>query len=237
MGDGARRSSRAQPSPVAAERGGARDERRKQILKAAVQVFAEKGYHGCRISDVAERAGTAYGLVYHYFGNKEGLLASIFETNWSVFAKALEDVAEQESTTQDKVRQMVQFLLNAFEVNPLLVKVLVLEFGRSSRLGDPLDDPHVNRVFSSVQRIFREGAEKGELSPGLDPRALTVVFLGALEAALASFVIPSPGDAASPAQPTSYEAMRETLMHIVSRGFFLQKGKTPEKRGGRKARP
>lgn len=216
------------PLPSAAERNGGKDDRKRQILQAAVEVFAEKGYHGCRISDVADRAGVAYGLVYHYFGNKESLLAHIFSTNWNVFAKALEDTAEAEGSTQDKVRQIVQFLMNAFELNPLIVKVLVLEFGRSSRLGDTLDAPEVGRVFKAMQRIFREGAERGELSPGLDPRALTIVFLGALEAALASFVIPSSRDGHAP-EPATYEAMRDTLMAIVNRGFFLQKPPQPKK--------
>ncbi len=192
-----------------------------------MQVFAEKGYHGCRISDVADRAGVAYGLVYHYFGNKESLLAHIFTANWSVFAKALEAIAEQDTTTQDRVRQIVQFLMNAFELNPLIVKVLVLEFGRSSRLGDTLDTPEVARVFAAMQRILREGKERGELSPALDPRALTIIFLGALEAALASFVIPSSSDAGGAPEPASYEAMRDTLMGIVNRGFFERPPPTP----------
>ena len=44
-------------------------EKRRAILHAAVRVFAEKGYHGCRIADVARAANVAYGLVYHYFRN------------------------------------------------------------------------------------------------------------------------------------------------------------------------
>ena len=92
-GQGASRSS---PAP---------DERKKQILKAAVEVFAERGYHGCRISDVADRAGVAYGLVYHYFGNKEALLDHIFQANWEVFGKALEDVAAQEGLTPRQDQQ------------------------------------------------------------------------------------------------------------------------------------
>ena len=61
--------------PKVAATAEARDQdRRKTILRAAVEVFARKGYHGCRIADVAKEAGVAYGLVYHYFRNKEELL-------------------------------------------------------------------------------------------------------------------------------------------------------------------
>ena len=56
-----------------------RRDKRKRILDAAVCVFARMGYHGARVSDIAREAGIAYGLVYHYFTNKEEILNTIFE--------------------------------------------------------------------------------------------------------------------------------------------------------------
>ncbi|MFZ9888215.1 MAG: TetR/AcrR family transcriptional regulator [Myxococcota bacterium] len=235
-------ASRATPAAEAesldgtADRAPGKDERRKQILQAAVEVFAERGYHGCRISDVADRAGVAYGLVYHYFGNKESLLAQIFKSNWNVFAKALEELAEQETSTVERVRQVVRFLMNAFEFNPLIVKVLVLEFGRSSRLGDTLDSPEVARVFAAMERMLREGRDRGELAPSLDPRALTVVFLGALEAALASFVIPTGSEEHSEGAET-FEAMQRTLMTLVDSAFPGERGTTPDEKQRASSKP
>jgi len=59
---------------VATTRSAAQEERRRQILDAAVRAFAKKGYHACRVSDIAEEAGVAYGLVYHYFESKDAVL-------------------------------------------------------------------------------------------------------------------------------------------------------------------
>ena len=53
-------------------------DRRRQILDAAVKVFARNGFHRARVGDIAEEAGVAYGLVYHYFSSKEALLETIF---------------------------------------------------------------------------------------------------------------------------------------------------------------
>lgn len=211
-----------------------KEDKRKQILKAAVKVFAEKGYHGCRISDVANEAGVAYGLVYHYFGNKEGLLRSIFETNWAVFAKAIEQIAGAQVPTGEKIRQIVDFLMNAFEASPLVVKVLVLEFGRSSRLGDALDDPEVNRVFSAVHSIFKEGKRRGELDAGVDPWSVTVLFLGALEAALASLVLPTPGEGGDLSR--SLRGMRESLITSFTRGLVVAEGNDARARAKANAR-
>ena len=52
------------------ERSRAGRDKRQLILDAAIKVFADKGYHGSRVSDIANEAGIAYGLVYHYFKNK-----------------------------------------------------------------------------------------------------------------------------------------------------------------------
>lgn len=213
------RKARADAPEAAGAEEGARDGRRKQILQAAARVFADRGYHGARISDVAEEAGVAYGLVYHYFGNKEGLLREIFESNWRFFAKAIEQIATVDASSQEKLRQIVEFIVNAFEVAPYVVKVLVLEFGRSSRLGDALDEPDVNRVFRAVFSIFKDASRRGELDAACDPWALTVLFLGALESTLASFVFPAHGEA-SHVLANRLVATRDTLVATFTRGLF-----------------
>ena len=53
-------------------------ERRRQILDGAVRVFARQGFHATRVSDIADEADVAYGLVYHYFQSKEKVLDEIF---------------------------------------------------------------------------------------------------------------------------------------------------------------
>ena len=68
-------------------------DKRQIILEAATHVFASKGYHGTRISDIAREAGIAYGLVYHYFKNKEEILNSIFDDQWSVFLEMVKNIA------------------------------------------------------------------------------------------------------------------------------------------------
>ena len=59
-------------------RAAAAADKRRQILDAAIRVFARQGFHACRVSDVADEAGVAYGLVYHYFQSKEEIMATLF---------------------------------------------------------------------------------------------------------------------------------------------------------------
>ena len=202
----------------------AKDDRRKQILKAAVKVFAEKGYHGCRISDVAEEAGVAYGLVYHYYGNKDGLLASVFDTNWAFFAKAIDDIVAGEQPMKEKLTLVVELAFQAFENWPLVVKVLVLEFGRNARLGEALENPHVARVFKSIATIFEEGKARGELHDGIDPPAMRILFIGALETAFVSFVLTHNGTRSKVQASITLDSMKRTLMSLLARGAI---GKAP----------
>lgn len=218
----AAKSSRARPERAPAA---GRDERKKAILKAAVKVFADKGYHGCRISDVAEEAGVAYGLVYHYFGNKDALLRTIFETNWAVFLKAVDAIVSSDAPTREKLRQIVDFLLNAYEASPLIVKVLILEFGRSSRLGDALDTPEMNHVFVAVERMLIEAHQRGELRAGVDPHAAAVILLGAAESALASFVVAHRGPAS-----LDIESTRLSLHTVFTDGLLTTKAAGHKKR-------
>ncbi len=211
-------AKRTRTSPEAE---GPRDDRRKQILKAAVKIFAEKGYHGCRISDVADEAGVAYGLVYHYYGNKDGLLASVFDTNWGVFAKAVADVAEAPGLGMyEKLRQIVELAFQAFELFPLVVKVLVLEFGRNARLGEALDNPAVTGVFRSIARIFQDGRKSGELYEGIDPLAMSVIFLGTLETAFVSFVLTNQGAHSNVQSGITLEQMKNTVLAMIQRALL-----------------
>ena len=57
----------------------AQADKRTRILDAAIRVFAEHGYHGARVGDIAEDAGVAHGLLYHYFPSKQALLETLFE--------------------------------------------------------------------------------------------------------------------------------------------------------------
>ena len=91
-----------------------RRDKHNRILDAAVRVFARLGYHGARVSDIAKEAGIAYGLVYHYFKNKEEILNTIFEDRWSGFVEALHGIGEGESSTEDKLVSVTALCLSLY---------------------------------------------------------------------------------------------------------------------------
>ena len=68
------------------------EDKRRLLLDAAVKVFAHKGYHASRVGDIAEKAGVAYGLVYHYFESKEDVLRSVFRETWRALIATIKSV-------------------------------------------------------------------------------------------------------------------------------------------------
>ena len=79
-------------------------DKRRMILDAAVRVFARQGFHHCRVSDVADEAGVAYGLVYHYFNSKEEILNTLFLERWQIMLDAITQIDSHEVSARDKLR-------------------------------------------------------------------------------------------------------------------------------------
>src|SRR5881275_1617709 len=115
-------------------------ERRRQIFEAAVRVFARKGYHACRVSDIAKEAGVAYGLVYHYYGSKEALLQAIFKETWGAMLTTIRSVEELDELARDQVRKVTEIVLRTWKRDPDLVRVLVREVTRSSQVQHETDE-------------------------------------------------------------------------------------------------
>ncbi|MCC6640597.1 MAG: TetR/AcrR family transcriptional regulator [Deltaproteobacteria bacterium] len=166
-----------------------RRDKREAILGAAIKVFARSGYHRARVSDIAREAGIAYGLVYHYFKNKEEILETIFAERWSTFLAAVDGVSHRDTPAADKLVSVAALILNAYRLHPEWVKVLVLEIQRSSRFAEPGQIRAVSALMQAVARILRAGQEAGELRPDLDPDVACYVFIGALELVVTSLVL------------------------------------------------
>ncbi len=166
-----------------------RRDKRALILEAAIHVFARMGYPGARVSDIAREAGIAYGLVYHYFKNKEEMLNTIFEERWSGFLDAVEGIADSATSAQDKLMSIAALVLNAHRLRPEWVKVLVLEIQRSSRFAQPGQLRAVGRFIQAVVRLLRSGQVNGELREDLDPEIAAYLFIGGLEIVITARVL------------------------------------------------
>jgi TetR/AcrR family transcriptional regulator, fatty acid metabolism regulator protein len=162
-------------------------DRRRQILDAAVKVFARSGFHRARVGDIAEEAGVAYGLVYHYFRSKEELLETIFRDTWTQMLARVREVEALGVDASEQVRQVTALLLRTWRRDPDLVRVLVREVTRSQHVQREIEE--ITEAMKALERIIERGQATGEFRPQIDSRLGAVVFYGALDEILTGWVL------------------------------------------------
>ena len=189
-------------------------EKRRQILRAAITVFARSGYHASRVSDVAKEAGVAYGLVYHYFGSKEDLLETIFRRTWSRMLEAVEEVERADESARKQLAAVARIVLGAWPVDPDLVRVLVREVARSPQLGREVDE--IAHAFQALERIVTRGQQRGELRTDVDPRLAAWILYGALEEILTGWVFER-----LPAGDDDVERAEQAVVSLLADGLAV----------------
>jgi AcrR family transcriptional regulator len=185
------------------------EDKARQILDAAVRVFAAQGYEAARVGDIAGEAGVAYGLVYHYYGSKEAVLEAVFREAWGRLLAAVAAAEHAGGDARDQLELVVKIVLRAWRDDPDLVRLLVREITRNPLIQDELDE--IGQAFSTLERIVRRGQEEGTFRPDTDPRIASWMLYGALEEVLTGWVLGRlPDDAGAVAA-----AEREVVSTIV----------------------
>src|SRR3954465_995909 len=163
------------------------EDKRRQILAAAVRVFAAQGFEATRVGDIAKEAGVAYGLVYHYFGSKDAVLEAVFREQWGRLLAAVALAEETGETAPEQLELVVKIVLRTWRDDPDLVRLLVREITRSPHIQDELDE--IGQAFASLERIVARGQEQGTLRADVDARLAAWMLYGALEEVLTGWVL------------------------------------------------
>ena len=162
-------------------------DKRRLILDAAVRVFASKGYHTSRVGDIAEEAGVAHGLLYHYFPSKEQVLQTVFRENWGELLDAFARIEASDATPLEQLGSIAKTLLRAWRDRPDLVRVMVREVARSPQLQGQVEE--IGAGFRVIQRVIERGQADGSFRDDVDPRLASWIFYGGLEEILTGWVL------------------------------------------------
>jgi AcrR family transcriptional regulator len=175
-------------------------------------VFAERGYHGSRVGDIAEHAGVAHGLLYHYFASKDDVLKTIFVENWGELLKRFRAVEETDEPADQKLAGIAKILLRTWRNDPALVTVMVREVARSQHIQGQVAE--VGEAFAIIQRVIVQGQASGVFRRGIDARLASWVVYGGLEEVLTGWVLGQLPD--GEADVTRAE---ETAIEVALRGL------------------
>jgi TetR/AcrR family transcriptional regulator, cholesterol catabolism regulator len=152
--------------------------RRSELTRIAAQLFAEKGYHGTSIGDLAEAMGVQKGSLYHHIESKADLLWAVASEGAEAFHAALDTVPERLPATEKirlALRAHLAVVAEQLDVATVFVKEWhALEGERRERFL-----AERRRYEERVRDLFREGVEGSELRTDLDVATAALLFLSA----------------------------------------------------------
>jgi AcrR family transcriptional regulator len=144
-----------------------RDERREQIMSAALKVFARRGIIGTKMSMIAAEAQISHGLLYHYFTSKEELFTTLVEKAMIASDEAMETVYGLPGSPIDKIRALTQDMLDEGGTDYfLLIHQARTSDGVPEKVVELMERYSMDNYVKKLRALFREGQEAGELVEG-----------------------------------------------------------------------
>jgi len=144
---------------------------RLRLLEAAEEEFAGRGYHGARVKRIVVSAGVNDRMLYHYFGNKEGLYRAVVQRGLRALADEIDEVLARvdEQEPISAIEAVWRRHFEALSRRPRLGRLLMNE-----ALGGwktfPLQEEPETRLRNKLARILKNAGAQRQLTPGLDPR-------------------------------------------------------------------
>jgi TetR/AcrR family transcriptional regulator, fatty acid metabolism regulator protein len=173
---------------MATARNAAAADKRRVILDAAVRVFARQGFNGCRVSDIADEAGVAYGLVYHYFRSKDAVLDTLFLERWNVMIDVIAEVDGQEIAGREKLRAIASFIIDSYRHDPDLMKVIIVEVTRAANSFGQTHLEKIREAYSGIAAIVEKAQAAGEFRADITPQFAAMAFYGVIEQVLSGWI-------------------------------------------------
>jgi TetR/AcrR family fatty acid metabolism transcriptional regulator len=163
-------------------------DRRRAILDAAVRVFARQGFHACRVSDIADEAGVAYGLLYHYFPSKEEVLNTLFLERWGVMIEMIREVDAQQIPVREKLDAIASFIIDSYRHDPDLMKVIIVEVTRAANSFGQTHLGQIREAYRMIGEIVTKAQQEGVFKPDIDAEFAAMTFYGAIEQVLTGWI-------------------------------------------------
>ena len=163
-------------------------DKRRLILDAAVRVFARQGFHTCRVSDIADEAGVAYGLVYHYFQSKDEVLDTLFLERWELMLAAIDEIDAQPIGPQEKLYAIASFIVDSYRHDRDLMKVIIVEVTRAANSFGRAHLATIRDAYGLIAEIVAKAQADGTFKETVSPQFAAMAFYGAIEQVLTGWI-------------------------------------------------
>jgi TetR/AcrR family transcriptional regulator, fatty acid metabolism regulator protein len=189
-------------------------DKRRVILDAAVRVFARQGFHTCRVSDIADEAQVAYGLVYHYFSSKEEILDTLFLDRWDVMLAAIVEADSTECSPRDKLRAIAAFIVESYRHDPELMKVIIVEVTRAANTFGRTHLSKIRDAYALIAGIVARAQAEGLFRTEITPEFAALAFYGCVEQVLTGWIFDT-----EPVTDDELELAKTLIVETICRGL------------------
>jgi len=189
-------------------------DKRRQILDAAIHVFARQGFHSCRVSDIADEAGVAYGLVYHYFKSKDEVLNELFAERWSLLLTAIEEVDSQPISGREKLDAVARFIIDSYRHEPDLMKVIIVEVTRAANSFGRQHLETIQDAYGLIANIVEHARQNGSFKADISAQFAAMCFYGAIEQLLSGWIF-----GILPQTEEEFERAKELVVEAICGGL------------------
>jgi len=194
-------------------------DKRRLILDAAVRVFARQGFHTCRVSDIADEARVAYGLVYHYFKSKDEILDTLFLERWDILLNAIAEVDAQELPAREKLHAIASFIVDSYRHDPDLMKVIIVEVTRAANTFGRTHLPQIRQAYVQIGAIVERAQRDGTFRDDVTPDFAALAFYGAVEQVLTGWIF-----SLLPVGDREYEDAKTLIVETICGGLERVEG-------------
>lgn len=155
---------------------------RRRLLDKALVLFADRGFDGVAVDEIVEAAGVNKRMVYHYFGSKEGIYATVLEQAYEGLRGAEEklfDPVRRGVSPRKAMTDLVAIYFKYLQSNPAFVRLLLwenLQRGRHLAQAGPLASK--SPMLAHLKTLLDEGVQAKVFRKGLDPRQVLVSLIG-----------------------------------------------------------
>jgi len=189
-------------------------DKRRLILDAAVRVFARQGFHTCRVADIADEAGVAYGLVYHYFSSKEEILDTLFLERWDLMLAAIADADAEQPSAREKLHAIAGFIIDSYRYDPELMKVIIVEVTRAANTFGRTHLTKIREAYGQIAGIVERAQADGSFRAEIDPPFAALAFYGLIEQVLSGWIFDS-----EPVAERELEHAKTLIVDTICRGL------------------
>jgi TetR/AcrR family transcriptional regulator len=189
---------------------------RGNLIAATTPLFAEKGFNGVGVRELASAAGVNLSMISYYFGGKEGLYAAVLNEQFTTLRRVAE-LKNMDIDPMDKFEMYVRATVARYRKSPYLLRFYTSELTNPTPCFDTIVKPAIRGVLQILIDTFTEGLSHEQFRPGLNPADTVLALAGMIN--FYFLLEPATDDMVDHSSDRDEELIRH-LMDIFGRGIL-----------------